>query len=98
MLAALLFSLTLAQGSGPPTLTPEDVARDRAVSKYEGKRVSFRGWLGAVRPDESRKGHVYEVRATFYDQAAEAKDRSPNREVRIAVCFARDKARLRGQF
>jgi hypothetical protein len=98
MLATLLFSLTLAQGSGLPTLTPEDVARDRVVAKYEDKRVIFRGWLAAVRPDEGQKGHVFEVRASFYDQAAAGKDLSPHREVRVFVCFARDTARLHGQF
>jgi hypothetical protein len=68
------------------------------VQKYEGKRVIFRGWLAAVRTDEDQKGHVYEVRAAFYDQAAAAKDQSPNREVRVFVSFARDMARLRSQF
>lgn len=98
MLAALLCSLTLGRGPALPTLTPEDVARNRALEKYEGKRVLFAGWLHAVRPDERPKDSVYEVQAVFYDQAAASRDLAPSRVVSVAVCFARDVPRLRDRF
>lgn len=93
MFTPLLISLTLAQGTATPTLTPEEVGRGTALEKYEGKRVGFRGRLAAVRGD--KKEYVYEVRATFYDQGAASRDQSPTREVSVAVCFARDLPRLR---
>ena len=98
MLTAMLVTLALGQGSAPPTLTPEDVVRNRALEKYEGKRVVFRGWIHAIRPDESPKDSVYEVRALFYDQAAASRDLAPSRVASVAVRFARDMPRLREQF
>jgi len=98
MLASILVSLTLVPGAVPPTLPPEEVARGTVLEKYEGKRVVFRGRLTAVHHDEKKKEYVHDVRATFYDKGAAARDQSPTAEVLVKVCFVRDLPRLRGQF
>lgn len=97
MLTAMLLSLTLAPAR-PPTLTPEDIYKDRVVEKYSGQRVAFRGWLATVVRDGKRKLYLYEIKAIYHDAAAAGRDQSPRREVTATVIFAEDAVRLRNRF
>src|SRR5262249_22834675 len=96
MLTVAVLSLALGQASAP-TLTPEDVARGRAVEKYGGQRVVFRGWLHVIRQDEKRKFYVHAVKAVCEGRGPAARVHAPYREVVVSVCFAQDLAARREQ-